>query len=104
MFEGFTRRERLGADLLPEAVRAAERGDSRCGRHAGAGQRRDAAGEAQAIGNNRDRIHLSTSCVLLLVHRSAARFRHVVLLDLLDVELLRAGGDLVDGLVEVDRW
>src|SRR5688572_16957370 len=41
---------------------------------------------------------------LLLVGRSAGRLRHVVLFHLLHVELQRAGGDLVDSLVEVDGW
>src|SRR5687767_1753115 len=40
---------------------------------------------------------------LLVVGRSAARFRDVVLLHLVDVELPGAGGDLVKRLVEVDR-
>src|SRR5262245_5415067 len=39
----------------------------------------------------------------LLVRRTAARLRDVFLLHAIDVELLRAGDDLVERLVEVER-
>src|SRR4051812_49867187 len=43
------------------------------------------------------------ACILLFVGRAAARLRHVFLFHPLDVELRRAGDDLVQRLVEIER-
>src|SRR5262245_6036733 len=63
------------------------------------------AGATDNTSNNRKDVRrfVIIDFILIFLGAAAAGAHHVFLLDAIDVELLRAGDDLVEGLVEVER-